>query len=246
LTDPTLHLALRDRVDSLASVFRDKGRVQIRDALEEAGAQAIHETLVAQKEWNLVYTHAGRHIDSNATAVAGWPETERRKLDAIVHAEAAIGFQYFYANIPIYDLYHRGALPGRVFERLFEFLNGEEFLGAMRAITGANDIAFADAQATRFGPGHFLTSHDDAVLGKDRRVAYVLSLSPGWRRDWGGALQFFDALDNVEEAFTPSFNALNLFRIPAAHSVGVVAPFAQAPRYAITGWLRAGRDPGIS
>lgn len=246
MTAPALHLACDDRIEALAAEFRTHGRLQIRDALEPESAGAVYQSLVDQQEWNLVYRQAGKHVDSNASAVAAWPAEQRQKLEQIIHAQAAEGFQYYYANIPIYDLYHRRALAGHFFNRLFEFLNGEEFLGTIRAITGAEDIGFADAQATRFGPGHFLTCHDDAVEGKDRRVAYVLNLSPGWRRDWGGALQFFDADDNVEAGFTPTFNALCLFRIPADHSVGLVAPFALQPRYAITGWLRAGTDPGAA
>ena len=135
-------------------------------------------------------------------------------------------------------------LPESFFGALFEFLNGSEFLDTIRAVTGDAQIAFADAQATRFDPGHFLTCHDDAIAGKNRRVAFVLSLSPSWRPDWGGALQFFDPAGNVEEAFTPTYNALSLFGVPMDHSVGVVAPFAGAPRYSISGWLRSGADPG--
>ena len=113
----------------------------------------------------------------------------------------------------------------------------------MRAVTGDDTIAFADAQATRFDPGHFLTCHDDKVGGKSRRVAYVLSLSPVWRPDWGGALQFFGVDGNIEQAYVPTYNAINLFRVPSDHSVSIVAPFAGASRYSITGWLRSGKDP---
>ena len=98
-------------------------------------------------------------------------------------------------------------------------------------------------QATRFDPGHFLTCHDDSVEGKNRLFAYVLNLSQVWRPDWGGSLQFFNSEGNVEEAYTPAFNTLNMFRVPADHSVGIVAPFAGASRYSITGWLRSGKDP---
>ena len=34
----------------------------------------------------------------------------------------------------------------------------------------------------------------------------------------------------------PRFNTLNLFAVPADHSVGYVSAFAGAPRLAITGW----------
>ena len=41
------------------------------------------------------------------------------------------------------------------------------------------------------------------------------------------------------EGYTPRFNALNLFRIPAFHSVTQVANFAIGARYSVTGWIRA-------
>jgi Rps23 Pro-64 3,4-dihydroxylase Tpa1-like proline 4-hydroxylase len=72
-----------------------------------------------------------------------------------------------------------------------------------------------------------------------RRAAYVLNLTPEWRPDWGGLLQFYDAMGNVSRAFTPGFNVLNIFRVPQPHSVSWVTPLAAAPRYAVTGWLRA-------
>jgi Rps23 Pro-64 3,4-dihydroxylase Tpa1-like proline 4-hydroxylase len=37
----------------------------------------------------------------------------------------------------------------------------------------------------------------------------------------------------------PAFNALNVFRVPALHSVSTVAPFVSAARLSLTGWLRS-------
>ena len=134
-------------------------------------------------------------------------------------------------------------MPGFFLNEVLIFLNSPEFLGLMRDVTGEESITFADAQATRFDAGHFLTCHNDEVEGKCRRVAYVLSLSPVWNSDWGGALQFFGKNGNVEEAYMPNYNSLNVFRVPTDHSVAVVAPFAGASRFSITGWLRSGEDP---
>jgi len=67
----------------------------------------------------------------------------------------------------------------------------------------------------------------------------VLNLTPDWRPDWGGLLQFFDKRGDVFRAFTPRFNVLNLFRVPQPHNVSWVTPLAGAPRYAVTGWMRA-------
>jgi Rps23 Pro-64 3,4-dihydroxylase Tpa1-like proline 4-hydroxylase len=56
-------------------------------------------------------------------------------------------------------------------------LSGGDTRDLLRCITGAHDIGFAAAQARAFSPGDFLTGHDDRFPGKDRRAAYVLSLT---------------------------------------------------------------------
>ena len=105
-------------------------------------------------------------------------------------------------------------------------------------LTGDPRCAYADAQATRYRPGDFLTAHDDDVAGKKRLYAFVLNFTPAWRPDWGGLLAFHDADGHVSEAYTPTFNALNIFRVPQQHAVTQVASFAGAERLSITGWIR--------
>ena len=174
MSTAALHLACADRLELLRTRYEAGRRIQIREVLEPASADAIYACLARQKEWNLVYLHDGRHVDSNATAVARWPVAKRRTLEKIVFAEARNRFQYYYANIPVYDLYHRQQLPESFFGELFEFLNGSEFLDTIRGVTGDAQIAFADAQATRFDPGHFLTCHDDAIAGRNRDKTGIL------------------------------------------------------------------------
>jgi Rps23 Pro-64 3,4-dihydroxylase Tpa1-like proline 4-hydroxylase len=119
-----------------------------------------------------------------------------------------------------------------------EFLNGPEFLNLIREITGIPQIAWADGQATLYRPGDFLTVHDDDARHAKRLVAYVLNLTPVWRSDLGGVLQFIDDAGNIAEGYVPAFNVLNIFRVPAHHAVSAVTPFG-GERYAITGWLHA-------
>lgn len=241
-----LRIANPDRPVRDVSGYREKGRIQLRDILDAASANAIHESLRTHKKWNLVYAFDGKHMAGSESAILQWPAAQRRKLEKAIHMQAAQGFQYYFASIPIYEIYHERLLPGHFFNELFEFLNADEVISLVRTVTGDDTIDFADAQATRFGPGHFLTSHDDDLAGKNRRAAYVLNLTPVWRQDWGGALQFYNSEGNIAEAYMPGFNLLTLFRVPADHSVGIVAPFATASRYSITGWFRSGQDPAIS
>ncbi|MEM9055385.1 MAG: 2OG-Fe(II) oxygenase family protein, partial [Pseudomonadota bacterium] len=140
------------------------------------------------------------------------------------------------------DLYHSSQISNPL-KQVYEFINGKDFLGACRSLTGFDQISFADAQLTRYGPGQFLTRHDDDVQGKNRLVAYVLNLTPNWRTAWGGVLEFQDESGNITEGFLPAYNVLNVFKVPQSHAVSYVTPFTRAYRYAITGWLRSGVDP---
>ncbi len=229
-----------------AARFQAEGRIQIPNILREKDARSLIEVAQIENTWNLVFFANERHFDLSAE---GWRDLEADKKATtlgIVHNEARQSFSYMFDNIALYDRYHEGRLLPDKLREVFEFLNGDDYLSFVREVTGFDDITFADAQVTRYGPGQFLTIHDDDVEGKNRRAAYVLNLTENWREDWGGYLQFFDEKGNITGAFKPAFNVLNMFAVPSQHSVGIVAPFAGASRYSITGWLRAGDDPKAS
>ena len=138
--EQSLRLACTDRAQALRSEFQDAGRLQIRNALDPASAEAIYRCLSTQRKWNLVYTNGRRHVDSDAVAVAQWPLAKRRKLEKAIHSAALDGFQYYYANIPIYDIYHQKQLPGNFLNQIVEFLNDSEFLDFARLITDDESI----------------------------------------------------------------------------------------------------------
>lgn len=226
--------------------LRERGRARVEGFLDPSSAQALKQRLRAEKNWNLVTTLGSRHYDLDGQSMEDQAADQKAEFSNAVHAPAREGrFQYLFNNIPIYDNYHKRRQDRPHFNALFEFLNSDAVLTAVRDLVGVDDIGFADAQATRYLPGHFLTVHDDGVEGKGRRAAFVLSMSESWRPDWGGLTLFFRDDGQVDEAFVPAFNTLALFKVPQKHAVSVVAPFAGAPRFAITGWFRAGKDPAL-
>lgn len=227
-------------IDALAAEFSRRGRIHIPKFMTGDSARAIYNAVRREKNWNFVFFAGGKHYDLDAAGWANLDAEKRATTTNIVHQEAQRSFSYMYDNIPIFDRVRGGGALSDTLRETYEFLNSGPFLGFARRLVGADDIAFADAQATRYGPGSFLTDHNDGVEGKNRRAAFVVNLTPEWRVDWGGFLNFFDENGNIEEAFKPTFNALNVFQVPAPHSVGYVTPFAGAPRYSVTGWLRAG------
>ena len=225
-----------ERLDAIRHRLKQTGRVQIIDFLNEPSAQLIHEAAVAET-YNVVSRRGTGHMDMPQAWLDMLTPPQKQGLAQAIQTSATEEFQYLYDNYPLYDAVVDGLAPAH-WRAVHDFLNGEAFLGLARQITGEARIAMADCQLTRFRRGHFLTEHDDELAAKKRFYAYVLNLTPRWKIDWGGLLAFHGPDGNVEEAFTPRFNTLNLLRVPYPHSVTQVALSAGADRISITGWLR--------
>ena len=88
-----------------------------------------------------------------------------------------------------------------------------------------------------------MKAHSDMGREQGREVAFVMNFTPRWDPDWGGLLQFWDDDRNVEEAISPHYNSLSIFRIPVPHSVSVVAPYVNVGRFAISGTFRSDQPP---
>jgi Rps23 Pro-64 3,4-dihydroxylase Tpa1-like proline 4-hydroxylase len=229
--------------ERLGERFRASGRLQIADFLVPAEAEALRAELLARGDWALILNAGEKVFDIPRSGWAEMSEEQRARLDELVIQSARSGFHYRYESIRVPDEAD-GRSGSDLLSAFVRFMASEEALSFFRQVTGLDDIAFADGQATAYSPGHFLTAHTDDVEGKQRRAAYVLGLSPEWHPEWGGLLMFHDADDNIEEAFTPRMGALRIFSVPVRHSVSYVNPIAPEPRLSVTGWLRAERPGG--
>lgn len=238
-------LAKRADFDELALAFSQKGRVLIRDFLEEGLAERLHRRMATWPEWALVTRINGEHRSFDAGGMDAVPADKRAAFDELVAVEARQGFQYLYERYPLYDHARMGRLQDAVLGEAVSLVRSPEFLALGCRLTGNDAITFADAQLTRYRRGHFLTLHDDTASGMNRVAAFVINLTPAWAADFGGQLQFVDQGGAVEEVFVPGFNTLSLFAVPRPHAVSAVAPFVATHRYAITGWLRTGAEPPV-
>jgi SM-20-related protein len=220
------------------------GRAHIPGFLAPEAAEALL-TALRDVEWRTVTHGAKGTYDLKPSELDALSDDLKKKLFSAVHAQARDGFQFLFDSYRISDEFESGALSAGPLAEFFEAWNSETCLSFLRALTGEPRVAYSDAQATRYRPGHFLTEHDDDVEGKNRLYAYVLNLTPVWRSDWGGLLMFPGEDGHILEAYTPKFGALNILRVPQAHAVSAVAPFAGGSRYSITGWMRSVKpDPG--
>lgn len=222
-----------------ARVFNRTRRIHIPDFLNNDDALRVQSALQDKTPWELTVIH-GLHVYNikQAELDAQTPE-QRAKFEAEVNDFAAKQFEGRYSTCRLSELGEPYQSDVQELVALSKFLNRPAFLDFVRTVTGHPEIAFADVQATRYGPGDFLHPHLDRRPNMKRIMAYVLNLTPTWQVEWGGLLGFIGPDNHLTEAYTPAWNALNLLDVNQLHYVSCVAPFAPALRYSVTGWLRA-------
>lgn len=212
------------------------GRVQIADFLQPDAAERLADCLRREVPW--VTAERGQ---PDSPPWSGETMLQRRPAS---YQRAAAGFHFVYDRYLMVDALREGRDPQLVLHAVLRFFNSPQYLDFIRGLTGDRSLGMVGAQATRYLPGQFLRTHDDRHEGERRRYAYVLNLSRDWQADWGGLLHFVDEDGSPREAFLPRWNSLSLFRVPARHYVGLVAPWALQPRLAITGWWHEGPHAG--
>lgn len=225
--------------------YAAQGYATIDEVLSAPGARALHDAAKAYQGWNLVTVIEDRHREFVSANMDRLDPARRGPFDALVAQAAQAGFCYLFDQLNLYERGRRGTLDHPVLEAAAALIASDAFVALGRAITGDDAIRFADCQLTRYRPGHFLTAHDDKAEGKDRSAAFVLNLTEAWCADFGGVLQLLDEHGDVRAGLTPRFNRLAVFRVPQAHAVSVVAPYAPGPRLAITGWFRRDAEPAL-
>lgn len=238
-------LTLNSRLDpaKLTALYKAHGRIHLPDILAAADAKRLHAALVAAP-WSRTFLVDGKGYDVALPEYDKTPVEVREQVETAIAHGGRTGFQFDFDTWRISDHLEAGRRQGGAvadLEAAYDMLNSEAFLGFVRQLTGDPRPVYCDAQATRYRAGQFLTAHDDNLAGKDRLYAFVLNLTPAWRVEWGGLLMFHDADGHVAEAYAPKFNAINIFSVPAWHSVSQVASYVDQPRLAITGWIRASK-----
>lgn len=228
---------------ALAQRWAERGRMQVRDFLVPADAERVHGIL-QQTPWWLALNNGAKVEQLPPEYLATMTQAQINQMLMGVQDRARTGYQFLYQFYPMVSMYFTPTAPKLPVLAVYEFLNRPDTLDFFRKVTGRPDIQWADAQATLYRSGNFLKSHTDRDDEGNRIAAYVLNFTKGWERDWGGYLQFFDENHDVEQAFRPIFNALNIFSVPQDHSVEMVSSFCPGLRFSVTGWFRSDPPPG--
>ena len=232
----TFALDPRHDGEALARDFARGGRVTIDGLIDEASALELYRELHARDDWRHIVISEDKLVELDGPTRAGLTQHQRDTLEQAVYSGARTGFQARYDAIRVPDDAGERDASEDVLARLATWLSSGAMRDFLRTVTGDPAIEFADAQATAYAPGDFLTGHDDVVAVKQRSAAYVFGLTPQWRVEWGGLLLFHEGAR--VGGIAPGFNQLNLFRVGQLHSVSEVTRAAPVRRYSVTGWLR--------
>ncbi len=226
--------------DQLAAEYRVDKRGRIANVLKSDIAQRLQEVLLNKLSYELAYVAGDQNLSMPMERLSTLSPEQRRQLFSAIYSEASRGVGFLYGRFDLNEA--KDSVSNKDHEFLYEvysFLNSPDMFLAIQKITGIDDIQSADAQATSYRVGHFLTRHRDDLSGQERRLAYVFGFSQTWHPDWGGLLQFFEEDGTPRDAWAPQFNTLSLFNVSHVHSVTHIAPYAAAPRLSITGWFRS-------
>ncbi|HET9250307.1 MAG TPA: 2OG-Fe(II) oxygenase family protein [Actinomycetota bacterium] len=138
---------------------------------------------------------------------------------------------------------HRMSMNALTYLKLRETFQQPAFESFFQDLTGMALGASDDFGVHSMRVGDYLRPHSDD--NKDRALALVMYLTPGWEPTFGGSLHMVDG-DGNETRVDADYNSIVLFDVLAgtSHSVSPVEPSAgDAARVTIGGWYhRADRS----
>jgi Rps23 Pro-64 3,4-dihydroxylase Tpa1-like proline 4-hydroxylase len=230
--------------EQLCEAFREFRRLRILEFLDPSSAETLYQFINNEAEWNLIFVSNGRMYELPAEYRKNCSDQDEQRLVSLAHANAKEGGLGF-----IYDATRRiepdqppSTQNPSVLTRFANFVNSPPFLDFVRHLSGIAEINSADVQARRFRVGNFMTFCGGA-RGQDnassRRAFYRYNLTPEWKAEWGGLLEFRGAADCSVDAYVPCFNCLDIFYFPQGHWVSAVSPFAGGDSFSIEGSLCA-------
>jgi hypothetical protein len=225
-------------VPRLKTAFQRKGRLLIPRILQTSDAQRLYEHLSRDLDWGVTFAGDGTHrYFLSPGQYKELDAAQEREVVAIAYESRGSDGSHLFASRQVDGDTHTRASDHSLLARFVDFLNSSEFLDFSRYITGIDDLRSVSAAASCYRPGYFYAFHKDYTNSAQHLASFVFNLSPKWKHEWGGLLQFKDSEGCLEEAYLPRFNSLSMFLTSHEHAVSIVSPCAAAPRYAVGGRL---------
>jgi hypothetical protein len=234
--------------DKYRAEFSRTGRARINGFLQPHDAEALYQHLRHHVVWRSFLVANGQLLGTPQDARIGGTSDEEREIVSLAYDGARNGFAYLYDADRLFPEDESDGAPVRgdvktpILADSSAFLSGSRFMEFVRGVTGLPELETVHSQAVRFRPGHFVTFQSgtwSADKTGRRRVSFFLNLTPAWKPEWGGLIEFRAADGSLVEALVPCFNVLDVFTFPKGYWVSCVAPFAGGPRFDISGRVYA-------
>lgn len=235
--DLTLALSAADLPMMRAELERD-GRTRFEPALDPMAAEALRRELGEAPDWVRTMRQGDTERELDAVTLAALSPVQLAAIEQLARRGEGGAFRFLRDVLRVSTDPEQRRARGRLVDRFVDGLNRAEVLALVSELAGT-ELRYFRGDATRFMPGHFLTTHNDRGKEEDERVLAMVVNLCHWQIDWGGLTLFHDERGDAHCAWTPRFNTLNLFRVPQDHSVSWVNALAEEPRLAISGWFYA-------
>ncbi|MDH3946856.1 MAG: hypothetical protein OET45_09305, partial [Chromatiales bacterium] len=162
---------------AIRAEFQRRGRVRIDNALLPQVAERLRACLLQEVPWGLAYLgRDGKGVTLRQEEMRAMDAGARHELNQWIQSSAKTRYQFAYETYMIVTAYKEGRDPQLPLHRLLEFLNSAPGIRFFSDVSGLDNLIKADAQATRYLPGHFLKTHDDSGSTRAREIAYVIGL----------------------------------------------------------------------
>ena len=163
--------------------------------------------------------------------------TERRRKELMqrLFLQAREGFQYLRFECPTDEI--PDAKDPKALTDADVFFKSNDFRDFLRAVSGEKDGEPRGLHARWLNREKFMADSALAANRPDCKLYFSMDVTRTWRPNWGGQLMFLDDDGEIEEAWAPAFNRLNIYSGSARHFINYVAPYEGGLALSICGRL---------
>src|SRR6185436_20261919 len=221
---------INQKIEALnfAKGYRQDRFVHIENFLRTTDAESLYRYMDREQRWRSFLVAKEELFEAEADGISDGGGNHEM-VDAALEGARSGFAAFFEASRWISDeLCGDLSALSSIEIAIEEFVNSSGFLDLCREIAGVSELCRADAQLVRFKAGHFVTYNGAIPTSEDaakRRLAYSINLTPEWKPEWGGLLEFRRQEGYLIEAVQPCFNALDLFDYPRGYWVSSVTSF---------------------